>query len=201
MTIVTRIADLLQQRPPRLVTLTEKRPAAVAMVLAGDPGQPQLLFIERARHPQDPWSGNLAFPGGRVDPQDRDQRAAAERETREELGFDLTDERCLGRLDDIAGAYLPVRIACFVYHLAEFPRLQANHEVRSSFWFDFLSLTDLQRHQLTPLQWQGQERRVHAIDLLGPGRPVLWGITYRLVVQLLTRLEMLEPQLVRVADD
>jgi len=201
MDIIEEIVTLLQQRPPRLEARADKRPAAVAMVLAGAPERPQLLFIERASHPQDPWSGNLAFPGGRVDPQDRDHQAAAERETREELGLDLTLARRLGRLDDIAGAYLPVRIACFAYHLPGFPGLEANHEVRSHFWFDFRQLSDPQRHSLTPLHWHGQLRQVHSIDLLGPGRPVLWGITYRLVVQLLSRMGRLDAQLSAIADD
>ena len=37
------------------------------MVLANQPDGPSVLFIERARHPGDPWSGHMAFPGGRVD--------------------------------------------------------------------------------------------------------------------------------------
>lgn len=50
-----------------------------------------MLFIRRAINPRDPWSGNVALPGGRQDEADcGDDEATAIRETREEVGLDLT---------------------------------------------------------------------------------------------------------------
>src|SRR5438105_2270539 len=63
--------------------------AAVAAIVRERNAELELLFIRRAEHPQDPWSGHMAFPGGRVDHDDPDALAAAVRETREELGLDL----------------------------------------------------------------------------------------------------------------
>ena len=61
----------------------------------------EILFIKRAASPADPWSGNVAFPGGKRDPIDRDDFDTAVRETREEVGIDLNaDWLYLGRLDD-----------------------------------------------------------------------------------------------------
>jgi len=64
-------------------------PAAVALILLTGPAGLEMLFIERARHDDDPWSGNLGFPGGKVEETDDGERQAAERETREEIGLDL----------------------------------------------------------------------------------------------------------------
>ena len=83
--------------------------AAVAMIVRVLPGDLEILFIERATDVRDPWSGHLAFPGGKVESGEQ-ARQAAERETREEIGLALESERYLGRMSDIVGANLPVRV-------------------------------------------------------------------------------------------
>src|SRR5262245_23913673 len=88
---------------PRELSPQGVRRAAVAMVLANGPEGPSVLFIERAQHPGDPWSGHMAFPGGRVDPGDARPRDAAERETLEEVGLSLRGAELIGRLDDKEG--------------------------------------------------------------------------------------------------
>jgi len=187
------IRRVLAAHQPDVRPLPGRKQAAVAMLLQpGDDGL-EMLFIERASDPRDPWSGNLAFPGGRIDPQDADARAAAERETREEIGFDLATADCLGRLDDIRGAYLPVQVACFVYLLPRPQPPSLNDEVASLFWFPCSELLSPQRHGTFTLQWGDRPRSVRGIDLLGPGRPILWGITYRMVVQFLVLAGCLGP--------
>jgi 8-oxo-dGTP pyrophosphatase MutT (NUDIX family) len=58
-------------------------------------GDPEVLFIKRAGRPGDRWSGHTALPGGKRDPEDADDCAAAIRETREEIGLDLDSGDCL----------------------------------------------------------------------------------------------------------
>ncbi|RKP27830.1 NUDIX hydrolase domain-like protein, partial [Syncephalis pseudoplumigaleata] len=64
-------------------------------------GVAELLFIRRTANPQDPWSGQMAFPGGKRERGETDQEAA-ERETREEVGLDLTSNAFtfIGALDE-----------------------------------------------------------------------------------------------------
>jgi 8-oxo-dGTP pyrophosphatase MutT (NUDIX family) len=197
---LTLIRQTLQSRAPKVACDPLHRPAAVAMILLqGDPGL-EVLFIERAPHPHDPWSGNLAFPGGRVDPDDADVQATAERECREEIGLDLAHAEHLGRLDDIIGAHLPVRISCFVYLLAKLPELTLNHEVTRAFHFPLDELYNPSRHTRSELFWQGRKRPIQGIRLT-ENTPLLWGITYRLVTQLLSRLNQLDPALLAIKDD
>ncbi|MDR3580756.1 MAG: CoA pyrophosphatase [Oryzomonas sp.] len=159
--------------------------AAVAMILAERTAGLQLLFLERAADERDPWSGNLAFPGGRVEPGET-QRQAAERETREEAAIDLAAARLLGRLADCVGAHQPVRVACFAYGFGDVPlAVTINHESRDAFWVNLTDLTDQRRHITTEVHFRGSSTVTPAICLPHPGKPVLWGITYRLVMQFL----------------
>lgn len=62
----------------------------------------EVLFIKRSTRVGDKWSGHVAFPGGKREPGDADDRATAARETLEEVGLDLESE-CfahLGHLSD-----------------------------------------------------------------------------------------------------
>jgi 8-oxo-dGTP pyrophosphatase MutT (NUDIX family) len=162
-----------------------RRRAAVAMILAERPAALQLLLLERATDERDPWSGNLAFPGGRVEAGET-QRHAAERETSEEAAIDLSAARYLGRLADCVGAHQPVRIACFVYGFGDVPlKVTINHESRDAFWVNLADLADQRRHIPTEVHFHGSSTAAPAIRLPQPGKPVLWGITYRLLMQFL----------------
>lgn len=180
---------------PRLLSPKDRKHAAVAMILRQGKSGQEVLFIERAHHPRDPWSGNLAFPGGKINPEDPQPQGAAERETIEEIGLNLSAGHYLGQLDDITGAFLPVLVSCFVYQIDWAGRFQLDpNEVKDAFWFSLEELQNPQRHQVANLDWQGGERHVPAIRILSPERPVLWGITYRLLRQFFEKLNQPLPR-------
>jgi 8-oxo-dGTP pyrophosphatase MutT (NUDIX family) len=168
---------------PAISPPDDRRPAAVALLLRMNGSGPELFFIERAHHPDDPWSGNIGFPGGRRDPDDATLRHTAERETREEVGIDLGSAVCLGRLSDIVGANLPVRVSCFVYGLHQTIAPQLSDEVHDAFWYQLEALQAPHRQIIATVRFGERELQAPAIDLGLPGKMVLWGITYRLVSQ------------------
>lgn len=168
-----------------LTPVTDHTPSSAVAAILQEGESPQLLFIERAHAEGDPWSGDIAFPGGRVETSDADLREAAERETREEIGLDLRQEKYLGRLDDLTTHTLGIEVAAFVYLIEKTNSLQLNHEVVAAFWQSFSDLTDPTRQLNHTFASRGFPRHVPAIDLLGPNRPLLWGITYRFVAQLM----------------
>lgn len=175
----------------RPIVLPVDRPhAAVALLLVDGTPTPEALFIVRAPHETDPWSGNIGFPGGRVAAEDNHPRQTAERETREELDLDLTDSGYLGRLDDLYGATLPILVSCFVYALPTRPVPTPNHEVADVFWYPLHELANPARHRLTTFSWRGQSTTQPLAELLGHGQPLLWGITYRLLRNFFSILEL-----------
>jgi 8-oxo-dGTP pyrophosphatase MutT (NUDIX family) len=159
--------------------------AAVAMILHQGPDDMEVLFIQRAAHELDPWSGHLAFPGGKLEAGER-ACEAARRETLEEVGIDLNAARYLGRLADIVGANLPVAVSCCVFGVDKLLFVPAlNEEVSALFWVSLSELRQPERHVMAPVAFDDRRLEVPAIRLPGLERPVLWGITYRLLMQLL----------------
>lgn len=183
---VEEIRAAFASRQPALLPPEERRQAAVAMILRRGPEGAELLFIERARRQGDPWSGDIGFPGGKVEAEDPDSRRAAERETAEEIGLDLFGAAFLGSLDDIVGDHLPVQISCFLYLVDDPHPFTLSEEVVQAFWVPLAVITDPARRVETTVLFRGESIIRPAVDLLGPGRTVLWGITYRLVHQFLS---------------
>ncbi len=177
-------------RPPRSCDADGSRRAAVAMLLRQQSDDTEVLFIRRAEHDLDPWSGDLAFPGGRIDPDDPTPRAAAERETREEIGLTLMPEQYLGRSDDLTGALLSIHISCFVYQTDARATFRPNHEVVDLFWVPLRTLLDPQRNRFHDFHYRGAGRRHPVIDLPEWSDRPLWGITYRLLSNFLERFDL-----------
>lgn len=166
------------------------RKAAVAAVFRDAPGGTELLFIRRAEHPRDPWSGQMGLPGGRVDPGEEDPRQAALRETREEIGLDLeASARPLGRLSEVR-THLPLgsvphSVVPFAFALAGDPALTLNHEVQEAVWVPLGFLAD--RGNRRSFTWVRRGVPLPMPCYRWEGR-VIWGLTLRIVDELLSLL-------------
>ncbi|MEE4273424.1 MAG: CoA pyrophosphatase [Thermoanaerobaculales bacterium] len=178
-------------RATRLNRDDDLKVAAVAAVFRQGADDAELLFIHRAEDPRDPWSGHMAFPGGRVEPGDRHTLATAMRETREEVGLDLGAEaRFLGRLSDVAavgrGRPLPLVIEPFVFALTGDVGLEPNREVAEIVWVPVGFLLDRGRRSTVP--WKHGEMTVQLPCYRYQGH-VIWGLTFGMVDELLELLD------------
>ncbi len=179
------IQHRLTSHQPVLLSQDQRTPASVALILRGEASGLEILFFERAARDGDPWSGDLGFPGGKVEERDENAQATAERETGEEIGLDLRNARYLGRLSDIAGVRLPIRVSCFVYGIKEVGLLHPSQEVREAFWVPLDSLVDAESRVTAIFHFGDEVMEYPAIRLPELDKPVLWGLTYRLVMQFL----------------
>lgn len=193
-----QIRSQLATTEPVVIDPAGRATAAVAVVLRERGPHAEVLFIERAKHEGDPWSGQMAFPGGRVDAGDTSERATAERETFEEVGLSLEGAEYLGRLDDQegrpsgpAGALV---ISAHAFWLEDpGPLVLDEGEVASAFWFAVPDLLDPERHidyrypglKESASKQSGlnesalKEMRFPGIVVGDPDRHVVWGLTYR----------------------
>lgn len=189
-----RLAQHLRRFPPEPVGEDPSVPrAAVAAVFR--PG-PDLLFIRRSERPGDPWSGHMAFPGGRASPGDPSTRHTAERESQEEVGLDLAQEGAL--LGELQSLVTPMRrtrlpplvVVPYVYALARAPALAPNGEVASIHWFPLQRLLDGEGRGTMVYDVDGATFELPCIRLDGT---LIWGMTLRLVDELLERSRTSDP--------
>ena len=177
---IDEVEDRLGTAAPWCDPNPAKMRASVALILREMDDDLEALFIRRADHEGDPWSGHLALPGGRIDSEDADARGAAERETREELDLDLTRARCLGRLSDVLGFAESIRVSAFVYGVQGDPPLKPNYEIREAFWFSLGECENPARQEEREFKYLDHSMLCPTIRMLEDERaPVLWGITYK----------------------
>lgn len=194
------LAEALRRHQPAILDDRALVPAAVSCILRHDASGFQLLFIERSAHEADPWSGNISFPGGKLEENDAGLRQTAERETGEEVGIDLRTARYLGRLSDVGGRTLRVRVACFVYGLEREPSLTLSDEVRDAFWIPLKTLLDRSYHQDVSVRFDDRAFIRPAFVAVPAGKPPLWGLTYRLVAQFIEILREVDDRSPKVGE-
>lgn len=160
---------------------TSARQAAVALILREGTAGLEVLFIRRADHPEDPWSGHMALPGGRKDPGDITLADAAMRETLEEVGIPLEPTMLLGRLDDIKAGRLEVfdlSVTPFVYYYPAPPVVTPNYEVAEAIWLPLDQVTSPAQVSAYLLHWNDARQSFPAFIF---GAYTIWGLTYRVL--------------------
>ena len=183
----------LRDRPATRYQGPSERRAAVAAVLRPttrpDSEGPELLLIRRAERSGDPWSGHMALPGGHADATDADLLATALRETREEVGLDLSAHELLGALDEHAahaqGRFTGLVIAPYVFALRGEVEPRINHEVAELLWAPLSPMARGELDAVKELRRDGQLVRLPGFQV---GEHVVWGLTHRVLQSLFSVL-------------
>lgn len=175
-------------RPRRRMVRHVLSRAAVALFL-GDhlPDGLSVLMIKRAEREGDPWSGHMAFPGGRREPRDRNGLATARRETAEEIGLDAgTHARLITPLSDVIthprlrGGSMAV--TPYVFRLRSLPELTPNEEVAAVVWVPLTFLAE--RANRRKMRWapNGVPIELPCYDY---GEYRIWGLSLLMLDELL----------------
>lgn len=194
MNATARVERALAGYEPRRIAAGEgDRRAAVSLLLSGRETDLAILFVRRAEIDGDPWSGQMALPGGKMDPVDADLVETARRETWEEVGVRPDRDAFLGRLDDIhpMTRRLPsVVVSPFVVWITPETPIRTNEaEVQYHVWVPLPALADPAYRSEHMLDRHGDERVFPSILFDGDA---IWGLTHRVVENFLEILERQE---------
>jgi 8-oxo-dGTP pyrophosphatase MutT (NUDIX family) len=168
---------------PQVAEVAPLRPAAVLLPIVDRPGGLTVLLTLRAADLR-AHSGQVAFPGGKIDA-DESSREAALREAREEIGLEEQFVEALGWLDPyFTGTGFGV--APLVALVEPSFQLTINElEVDEVFETPFAFLMDAANHRLEEREWQGQRRRYYAMPHEGR---YIWGATAGILRNLYEKL-------------
>lgn len=179
--------DALRQALDRRTAFTDVREPSVseaAVLLTLRPADPlELLLIERAEKEGDPWSGHMALPGGRREPEDGDLLATALRETKEETGIVVPRGDVLGRLDELGPAASRRRFSLIIAPWVAAVPVDADpepapDEVETALWVPLTHLASDEAVDEVLIQLEGEEFRLPALNY---DDYIIWGLTHRIL--------------------
>ena len=184
-----------RHRPEKKLLRRFMKRSAVAMILQVRHDEPHILMIKRAQRKGDPWSGHMAFPGGRMDPEDRNGFAVAVRETGEEIGLYLGErDRCIGRLSELNArphrGTFGMAVSPFVFRLEREVVLTLNHEVDEVVWVPLSFLLNENNREEMLWRYRGADIPVPCYHY---GGRCIWGLSLMMLGELLDVLENRRP--------
>ena len=159
----------------------ESSHAAVAILLRERNDDLEFFLVKRAEVEGDPWSGDMAFPGGKRGDDDRDLVETASREVLEETAIDLREKSKLGYMKPIfSSVRTNMKVQPIVYVYDEEPEVSLNYELTRYLWAPLSELVQSRTKQ----DVKGWNSDVYKYD-----GEVVWGLTFRMLEQLIEIIE------------
>ena len=180
-----KIKEILACRGKACIQDPRYRRAAVLIPLFKKDGEYHILFTRRTDKVEH-HKGQISFPGGRQDKKDKDLRATALREAREEMGIQEKDVHILGELDDICTVSTDFCVSPFVALLPHpYPYKVNPQEIEEVIEVPLSGLLDRRRFRQEIYEKDGQSFPVYFFQHQGH---TIWGATARILKQLLDLL-------------
>ena len=170
---LAQLSESCNQSPVQ--PLPQGRTAAVALMFADGEDGLELCFVKRQEYPGDPWSGQMALPGGKRNPEDATAHDVAVREAHEEVGVTLLDAQLLGMMPGMnaggGGRAEPLTVFPVLYRLrGPGPPLTIGEELAEGHW---ISLA----HLWNDANWSTLDWRGNQFPGITHGERIIWGFT------------------------
>jgi len=167
-----------------------RRDAAVLVPVVDHAAGPTILLTRRTDH-LSKHPGQVSFPGGAVDPGDRDAEHTALRETQEEIGLDASFIKIAGRLDGYrtGTGFEIVPVVGLIQ--PGFALTLQEYEVAEAFEVPLAFLLDRANHKRESAMWQGIQRHYYAMPYK---RHRIWGATAAMLVNLCDVLDAVKKE-------
>jgi len=162
--------------------------AAVVVVIDFEGDYLKCLFVRRKASEHDPWSGQVAFPGGRWDSGDKSLEDTVKRELREETGLDAgKDVEIIGCMDEISPRNVPtLRVRPFIAVLKNrYAEPKKGDEVSEVIW---VKLNDL-KPRVVNIYTKSRGLMLAPAYIYGDDT-VIWGMTAKILTKILDRLKL-----------
>ena len=172
----------LERTKNRRDVATPQFRAAVAVLVRPDD---HICMIRRAVKERDYWSGHMGFPGGREEDRDGTLLQTSIRETKEEIGIDISPDQCFGRLSDLH--HPKMQVAAFVFRSpSDLDFVLEESEVAEVHWLPLQAFKDPAYRGTRTAMYKGQEYEAPVVNI---GTADVWGISLRFIEDLLRRLD------------
>ncbi len=157
--------------------------AAVAVLFKQGSEGLELLFIKRVTSPNDPWSGQISFPGGRWSPTDKSLMETALRELEEETGIPREDVNYVTAMRSVSPRNMPsLKVKPYLFTAEENVEANPGPEVSKIFWTPLNSL----RRRVVSV-YSNSAGFLHPTLCYVFGDEVVWGMT-AVILRRLTEL-------------
>ena len=177
--LVKRISAILSS--DAVISVQGPDLAGVAVIL-GPWKEPKILLMKRAERKGDPWSGQVALPGGRVQSNDKSMKNTAVRETREEMGIDLDkNSTFLGYMGLFRARTKGMRVVPSVFRTNKKLRISTNAEIASYRWVPLVAFLSEEARSLHSIDRQDTKLTFPAYIFDGY---LIWGLTERIISNL-----------------
>jgi len=183
-----RILDALrqslagQQEPFR--SDSKKTRGAVAVFFKEEAEDLWLLMIKRSENPRDPWSGQMAFPGGHTDSRDRSLLDTAARESLEEVGINTQDQEFLGCLRNVEPRNAPMVVSPFLFLILREVHPTTSREAKEILWVPMSFFVNSKNVSSVTVPIGHQEVSMGCYVYLNH---VIWGMSFRIIRDIVSK--------------